>query len=265
MPFTLGIDVGSSALKVTVLDVDGGIVATAAAANDLHSDCPGFAEADPGQWWANLEEAVPRVLAHAGLRPGAITAISVCGMVPAVVLLNAHHRPIRRAILQNDVRAAVEIAELKSELAGLDLVALTGSALTQQSAAPTLRWLARNELAAWERTAQICGSYDWLAYTLGAEPHVERNWALESGLFSVDGEPIPAVFEAAGADAPQIWPLRDSGVPVGALSAAAADALGLAKGTLLWSAEPITSRPPTPQGWWKPATRWSSWAARVTS
>jgi xylulokinase len=43
-------------------------------------------------------------------------------MVPAVILLDADHRPLRRAILQNDARAVTEIVELNEQLADTDLV-----------------------------------------------------------------------------------------------------------------------------------------------
>ena len=70
-------------------------------------------------------------------------------------------------------------------MADIDLLQLTGSALTQQSVAPTLRWLTRHEPDLFQTTASVAGSYDWLARALGARPHVERNWAIESGLFAL--------------------------------------------------------------------------------
>jgi hypothetical protein len=82
---------------------------------------------------------------------------------------------LRPAILQNDARAAREIRFLADAVGHLDLVALTGSALTQQSVAPMLLWLARHEPDTWERVSHVLGSYDWLATALGARPHVETN------------------------------------------------------------------------------------------
>ena len=64
-----------------------------------------------------------------------------------------------------------------------DLVSLTGSALTQQSVAPTVVWLAHHEPAVYAKTEYLVGSYDWVLSALGADIHVEQNWALESGLF----------------------------------------------------------------------------------
>ncbi len=110
------------------------------------------------------------------------------GMVPAVVPVDIHGKPLRRAILQNDARAHREVEELGRKLAGTDLVSLTGSALTQQSVAPTLVWLREHEPTVYAQTARIVGSYDWVLMALGADVHVEQNWALESGLFAIDGD-----------------------------------------------------------------------------
>jgi xylulokinase len=154
-------------------------------------------------------------------------------MVPAVLTLDSAGAPLGRAILQNDARAHVEIEALRRQLGDLDLVAITGSALTQQSVAPLAVWLRRHEPDRWARTARICGSYDWLACRLGAEAHVERNWAIESGLFTLDGEPLEPVLSAAGMSGAMLPPIRDPGDAVGALSGAGATALGLRAGTPL--------------------------------
>ena len=190
--FVLGIDVGTTSTKVVLADPAVGVVAQASEPAALSSPHPGWAEADPAQWWANLASLVPAVLAAASAATGKpvtaadIAAVATTGMVPAVIPADEAGRPLRSAILQNDARATAEIRELAAALPGLDFVARTGSALTQQSVGPTLLWLARHEPGAWAAAATVQGSYDWLATRLGAAPHVERNWALESGLFELE-------------------------------------------------------------------------------
>src|SRR6202012_2401407 len=133
----LGIDIGSWGVKGARVDLADGSITSAQAGVQLHSPYPGWAEADPGQWWAGVC-AVSRELASAG---SPVEAVACSGMVPAVLALDERGRPLRRAILQNDARADAEVEELAEELSDPDLVALPGSALTQQSVAPMLRWL----------------------------------------------------------------------------------------------------------------------------
>ena len=110
-------------------------------------------------------------------------------MVPAFLPVDAKGRPLRRAMLQNDARAIAEIRELREALwAAWTCCTWPVGVLSQQSVAPSALWLARHEPGSGPSTTALCGSYDWLARRLGAAPHVERNWALECGLYS----PSPA-------------------------------------------------------------------------
>lgn len=230
---TLGIDLGSSATKAVLVDPGTGVVASASRPVDLQSSHAGWAEADPQRWWLNVTALVPELLATAGVRAADVGAVACAGMVPAVLCLDDRNTPVRPAILQNDARAAKEIAELASELEGVDLLDRTGSALSQQSVAPTLRWLQRHEPELWRSTCLVVGSYDWLAMLLGAQPHVEQNWALESGLFDFDCEPVAEVWDAVGVKQSAVPPIAATGTWVGAVSPEAAAALGLQVGTAI--------------------------------
>jgi xylulokinase len=241
----LGIDVGTTSTKVVLADPRAGVLAQASEAVALSSPHPGWAEADPAQWWANLATLVPAVLAAASGATGRpvtaadIAAVATTGMVPAVIPVDDAGRPLRSAILQNDARATTEIRELAGALPDLDFVARTGSALTQQSVGPTLLWLARHEPDAWASAVTVQGSYDWLATRLGAAPHVERNWALESGLFELEKDgaltPLQPVRDAlarlAGIKPDVIPPVADPGTVIGEVSRGAAAETGLRPGT----------------------------------
>jgi xylulokinase len=229
----LGLDVGTTSTKAVLADLAAGtVIGQASAAARLSSPHAGWAEADPEQWWRNVRDVVGRVLADAGVSAADIAAVATTGMVPAVIVTDEAATPLRPAILQNDARAVTEIAELSARLGHLDLVTLTGSALTQQSVAPTLRWLARHEPEVWSRTRHVLGSYDWLAVALGARPHVEENWALESGLFALkDWSLLEEVTTAAGISSVVLPEIEKPGTAVGTVSPTAAEQTGLRAGT----------------------------------
>ena len=232
-PLLLGIDLGSSGVKATLVSPERGIVASTSRDVALFSDHPGWAEADTGEWWTATCEVIARLLVETGCAPRDVVALAVSGMVPAVVVCDDQGTPLRRAILQNDARATAEIRELQRALDHLDLLRLTGSVLSQQSVSPTVLWLARSEPAVWARTASVQGSYDWLARQFGAEAHVEQNWALESGLYDLELRPLDSVPEATGLAWPAFLPVRRPGSVVGEVSPAAALASGLLAGTTI--------------------------------
>jgi xylulokinase len=117
-------------------------------------------------------------------------------------------------------------------LSDADVLARTGSPLSHQSVAPTIRWLARNEPDIWERTAVIVGSYDYITSRLTGFIGVERNWALESGLFDLRTEEwAPDICEAAGFDTAQMPAAAHATDVVGAITEQAAASTGLRPGT----------------------------------
>jgi xylulokinase len=227
----LGIDIGSSAVKAALVDPEGGVISTAETRVRLQSRHPGWAEADPDEWWEAICGLVPTLLDQSRREASEVEAVAAAGMVPAVIALDQSGRPLRNAILQNDARATREIEELAIALEGIDLLRLTGSVLSQQSVAPTLRWLKRYEPDLFGDTAMVAGSYDWVAQRLGAEPHVEQNWAIESGLFTLEGEPLSEALDRSETP-PELLPVvRMPGTVVGEVSSEAASQTGLRAGT----------------------------------
>ncbi len=230
----LGVDLGSSGLKSILLHPETGIVATASHPLQLFSDKPGWSEADPDEWWSSLCKAVTELISEAKCDASDISAVAISGMVPAVVITDANGNSLRRAMLQNDARATDQIKLLSKKLNGFDFLSLTGSQLTQQSVAPTALWLAENESENWQNTKMIMGSYDWMALKLGAEPHVELNWAIESGLYGWDQNPLAPILEATEISWPQLLAPKRSGTLVGAINARAAADTGLIQGTEIY-------------------------------
>ncbi len=232
--YTIGVDIGTTGTKSVLLEVGGGIVATAQRDQALHSLNTGWAEADTAEWLDNTVVTVAELMRKSGVDPKSVVGLSTTGMVPAVTLMDSSKKALRFSALQNDARAGAEIADLQEELAGVDLVSETGSALSQQSVAPTLRWFQRNEPDLWERVRFITGSYDYVLGALGARPHVELNWALESGLFMIDGSPHPKVLETIGLGKQEVPEVLAPGSNAGTLSPGYAEKMGLSAGMPLF-------------------------------
>jgi xylulokinase len=229
--FTIGVDIGTTGTKTVLVDTaDARIVAQATRDNRLFADLPGRAEADPAQWLDNTVQTIRQVLAESGVAPSDVGALATTGMVPAVVAVDANGTPLRRAILQNDARATEEIETLKAATDAGEVLALTGSAITQQSVAPTAMWLRAHDPDSWRATARLVGSYDWVLMALGAGPHVEFNWAIESGLATLEGRPYGAMLQAADLAAELVPDVLTPGAHAGTLSAAAAESTGLPAG-----------------------------------
>jgi len=229
----VGVDVGSSGVKTILLDAERGIIAKHVEEVNQFSDYPGWSEADTTQWWDGFKKGLNQLINQTNISTAQIAGIAFSGMVPALVCLDVNGLPTRRAILQNDARAVDQIETLRNKLNHVEILSLTGSVISQQWIAPTLEWLSDNEKN-FPHIKTILGSYDWMAVRLGAELHVEQNWAIESGLFKLSGEIFQEVISAVKIKWPEIPPVKKSGEYVGEVSEKAAAETGLKAGTAIY-------------------------------
>lgn len=230
--FLLGIDIGTTSTKAILIDASGGLAAEAARPAGLHTPQAGWAEEDPREWWENLCAVIPECLEKSGTSASQVRAVGVSGMVPTTILVGRDGNPLRRSIQQNDARSHAEIAYFKAHADPAEVFRRTGSAITQQSIGPKLLWIAKNEPELLSQTAWVMGSYDYINFRLTGQPVLERNWALESGLFDLEKEIwIDALLELAGIKRSQLPPVFSSSQVIGTVSASAARETGLVEGT----------------------------------
>ena len=228
----MGIDIGTTGVKVVLMGSDLSIKASAWQPCTLISNRPGWAEEHPHQWWDSACTAIGECLADAGISAAQIEAIGTSGMVPALVLLDAKDNVLRLSMQQNDARASMEIVKLRSALNEKELFERTGSTISQQSIAPKLLWLAGHEPGIWHRTRHIIGSYDYINHKLTGDLAIERNWALESGLYDAGvGDWDDEVLKACGCERDKLPPVVKPTDLVGAVTFEAAGLTGLRAGT----------------------------------
>lgn len=183
--YLMGIDVGTTATKIILIDLIGNVVASVEKPSTLSSPHMGWAEENADQWWQNVCQGIPECMKQLGINPSEIDAIGCSGMVPTIVLLDEDGRVLRPSIQQNDARAVNEINYLRSKTNASDILQRTGSAITQQTIGTKLLWLRHHEPQVLEKTRHLMGSYEFIAHRLTGAYFIERNWALESGYFDL--------------------------------------------------------------------------------
>lgn len=246
--YVIGIDVGTTAVKLLVLDDHHAVVYENSATHPLHTEHVAWAEEDAMLWWehtrALLREATSHLVTINRGQSLAIEAIGVSGMVPAIVLTGADGVPLRRSIQQNDARCVEQIAQLQGDIDQGELFSRTGGYTNQQHVLPRLLWVKQHESHVWTRIHHVCGSYDWIVHCLTGAWSLEENWAAESGLFDIHAHAwIPEYFERY--DVPLEWfpPVRTSLSVVGHVRSDVASETGLLTGipVIAGSADHIAS------------------------
>lgn len=230
----IGIDIGTTSVKGILVDNEGNTLGDASRGHDLVSLYSGWAEEEPEVWW-NGTLSVLKDLARLARRDGRrVTAIAVSGMVPALVLLDSEGRPVRRSIQQNDARAHEEIKFLKSSLDEREVFNLTGGGINQQTMPPKLLWLQKHEPEIFKSAKYILGSYDYITYKLSGKLTLEKNWALESGMFNVRTEQwIPHILHSAGITQDMLPPIKAPTEIVGPILEEIAEETGLREDILV--------------------------------
>jgi xylulokinase len=161
-----------------------------------------------------------------------ILAVGVSGMVPTLIPINREGNPLRLSIQQNDSRAFAEVDEFKTRVDEDEMFKRTGSMITQQSIGPKLLWLARNEPDTLKNTTWVMGSYDYINFRLTGKPSLERNWALESGLYDIHKKDwIDELLELSMIQRGPLPPVHNSDDVIGRVSKTAADETNLMEGT----------------------------------
>lgn len=145
----IGVDSSTQSTKALAVDADTGAVLGQGRAGHTVSTGAGR-ESDPEQWWQAFGEAVGRT----GWADRA-AAVSVAGQQHGLVTLDAAGRPIRPAMLWNDVRSAPQAAELAACYSTLEISRRTGSVPTAAFTAAKWAWLRANEPQAAARTAAV--------------------------------------------------------------------------------------------------------------
>jgi len=139
---------------------------------------------------------------------------------------------LRPSIQQNDARSHREIQEFRAQTDEADVLHRTGSPITQQSIGPKLLWLRRHEPETMTRAVSVMGSYDFIVYCLTGAFSVERNWALESGLFDLQRQDWDDELLALSTiDRSWLGEVHWPAEVVGGVTREAASVTGLAEGT----------------------------------
>jgi xylulokinase len=230
-PTLLGVDLGTSSVKVVVTDADGRLLAEVSRAYEVTSANVGWAESDPRVWWLETVLAVREAVGKA--RDGGAaspSAVGLSGQMHGVVLADAALEPVRPAILWADTRASGVMAAY--DHLGTEALARLANPIIPGLAGPILLWLRRFDGPALAGARWALQPKDWLRSRMTGVVLTEPSDASATLLYDVPGERWDSeVIEALGLDRVLFAPLASwAGEPAGELAARAADELGLAPG-----------------------------------
>ncbi len=164
MNLYIGIDLGTSAVKLLLMDDQGQIKNVVSKEYPLEFPHPGWSQQNPEDWRRAIMEGIPELLK--GFDGAAVAGIGCGGQMHGLVILDEEDRVIRPAILWNDGRTAKQVEYLNSEIGKERLSEWTANIAFAGFTAPKVLWVRENEPENFSRIAKIMLPKDYVNYIL---------------------------------------------------------------------------------------------------
>ena len=160
----IGIDLGTSAVKLLLVDENGAIRSTVSREYPLSFPHPGWSEQEPADWWDGCVSGLKELIS--GVDPREVAGIGCGGQMHGRVALDDADRVIRPAILWNDGRTGEETEYLNTVVGKERLSALTANIAFAGFTAPKILWMRNKEPENFRRIAKIMLPKDYVNYML---------------------------------------------------------------------------------------------------
>ncbi len=209
MNYYIGIDLGTSAVKMLLTDGNGKIVKTVTKEYPLYFPKPNWSEQNPEDWWTAVCNGINELTC--GLDKAEIKGIGVGGQMHGLVMLDENDRVLRPAILWNDTRTGKETDYLNSVIGKEKFQQLTGNIAFAGFTAPKILWVKENEPENFSKCRKICLPKDYINYRLTGVFATDvsdasgtlyfdvenRKWSEEMlEIIGIDKNYLPTVFES---------------------------------------------------------------------
>lgn len=162
--YYIGIDLGTSAVKLLLVAEDGQICNSVTKEYPLEFPQPGWSQQNPQDWRKAVLEGIPQLLE--GFDGSQVAGIGCGGQMHGLVVLDDQDQVIRPAILWNDGRTAKQVDYLNEEIGRQTLSQLTANIAFAGFTAPKILWMRENEPENFARIAKIMLPKDYINYVL---------------------------------------------------------------------------------------------------
>ena len=228
MDLYIGIDLGTSSVKLMLVDEDGRICREQTKDYPVYYPRHGWSEQNASDWWNAICEGLPALLD--GFDGQDVRGIGVAGQMHGLVMLDKDDQVIRPTILWNDGRTDKETAYLNEVVGCEQLFENTGNIAFAGFTAPKLLWVRENEPKNFARISKIMLPKDYINYLLTGVHCTDYSDA--SGMLLLDVKNkrwSKEMLDICGITEAQMPGLYESFDVVGTIKAELAEAFGINK------------------------------------
>ncbi|WMM33123.1 xylulokinase [Shouchella clausii] len=232
MKHVIGVDLGTSAVKLLVVNETGEVVMEVSKPYPLSHPKSGWSEQDPNDWVRETVAGLSEVAAALPQATTQIEGISFSGQMHGLVLLDEQNEVLRPAILWNDTRTSPQCKAIYEKLGAERLQQLAKNPALEGFTLPKLMWVREHEPEVFTKAAKFVLPKDYVRLKLTGALHTDYSDAAGTLLLDIEGrtwsEPLCSAF---GIDPLICPPLVESHACVGQLTEDTALATGLPRQT----------------------------------
>jgi xylulokinase len=235
MRYVIGVDLGTSAVKVLLVDQVGQVCSESSREYPLYQERSGFSEQNPEDWVRETKLALSQLLLTSGVDANQIQGLSFSGQMHGLVLLNKAREVIRPAILWNDTRTTEQCRQIESAL-GERLLQITRNPALEGFTLPKLLWVKQHEPTLFAQTDVFLLPKDYVRYRFTGEMGLDLSDAAGTLLLDVrEKQWSDVICQAVEIDPHICPPLLDSQSCVGTLLSSVALETGLTNRTKVFA------------------------------
>ena len=226
--YYIGVDLGTSALKLVMMKGNGELVKTVSKEYPLYFPRSGWSEQNPTDWFLAVREGLKELAAYADEK---IAGISFGGQMHGLVILDKDDNVLRPAILWNDGRSTEETDYLNNVIGKEKLSKLTANIAFAGFTAPKILWVKNNEPDIFEKIAKIMLPKDYISYMLSG--NFSTDYSDASGMLLLDVKNkkwSKEMIDICSISEDMLPKLYESYEPVGTIKPELAKEIGLNEG-----------------------------------
>ncbi len=185
MEYFLGVDLGTTNIKATIIDIEGKYVGSSKEGYPIISPHPGWAEQDPILWWRKTIEVVNKAIYKTGITGNDIKGIGFSGQMHGIVPIDKEGNLLYNAIIWADQRVYKEVEFLKKHIPKEILVEKIGNLPNSGFTAPKILWFKKHYPQLYKKTYKFLFPKDFIRFKITKDMHTEYSDASASLLFDL--------------------------------------------------------------------------------